>query len=287
MDPYLGLLKKIFKEKMKTGFCFTGEGARGAVQAGIVKGLSDIGIAPDLTIGISSGSICSASYAYLGPDGLFEMWKNVKNIFSVFGLNYNMLTRSGVMNQKPMEKIVLKAMKNNPICESIVSKMNIETGELVYVSNFKTKKVDFAESVLASVAITGLVEDREGWVDAGSRQLAPLEQAISFGCDKIYVIMGRPFSLSQWTKPKGFFKNIKMAFRALDISLQEIMIRDISQFINKGYNFNKNVEIFLVEPNELFYESVEFSKCEKGVYLGKNNFSILDKKEIKKFINHE
>jgi NTE family protein len=270
---------------MKTGFCFTGEGARGAIQAGIVKGLDEMGVKPDLTIGISSGSICSASYSYLGANGLFAMWKNVKNIFSVFGLNYNVFTKSGILNQNPMKKIVLNAMKNNPICESIVSKMNIETGELAYVSNFKVKESEFIDSVLASVAITGLVEDRNGWVDAGSRQLAPLKQAVDLGCDKIYVIMGRPFSISYWNRPKGFFKHAKMAFRALDISLQEIMIRDISQFLKKSET-NQNVEIFLVEPNNLFYDSVEFNKCKEGVYLGKDNFSILDRREIKKFVKN-
>lgn len=270
---------------MKTGFCFTGEGARGAIQAGIVTGLDNLNIKPDITIGVSSGSICSASYAYLGASGLFDMWKNVKNIFSVFGINYNIFTKSGIMNQNPMKKIVLRAMKNEPICESIVSKMNIETGELAYVSNFKTNKKEFCESVLASVAITGLVEDKDGWVDAGSRQLAPLKQAIDLGCSKIYVIMGRPFSLSQWSKPKGFFKHAKMAFRALDISLQEIMIRDISQFLKKE-EISENIEIFLVEPHNLFYDSVEFNKCKEGVYLGKDNFSILDKREIKKFIKN-
>jgi len=76
-----------------------------------------------------------------------------------------------------------------------------------------------------------------------------------------------------------------MAFRALDISLQEIMIRDISQFLKKSET-NQNVEIFLVEPNNLFYDSVEFNKCKEGVYLGKDNFSILDRREIKKFVKN-
>lgn len=266
---------------MKIGFCFTGEGARGAIQAGIVKGLDSKGIKPDITIGISSGSICSASYSYLGPDGLFDMWSNIKNIFSVFGLNFNIFTKTGLLNQHPMERIVSKSMENKPICESLVCKMNIETGEMNYVSNMQVDKDFFKESILASVAITGLVEDRDGWVDAGSRQLAPLKQAIELGCDKIYVIMGRPFSLVQWSKPTGFFKNAKMAFRALDISLHEMMTRDINQFLK-----NKKIksEIFLVEPNKFLYDSTEFKKCKEGAEFGIDNFTILDKKEIKKFL---
>lgn len=266
---------------MKTGFCFTGEGARGAIQAGIALGLYERSIQADLTIGISSGSICAASYSYLGPEGLYDMWGNVNNIFDVFGINYNFLIKRGLLNQKPMEKIVKDSMKNNPICESIVTKMNIETGEMQYVSNFFVSKKDFEESVLSSVAITALVEDRDGWVDAGSRQLAPLKQAIQNGCDKVYVIMGRPLALSYWKKPeKGILKQVKMAFRALDISLYEIMIRDINYFMNK----HEEVEIFLVEPNDLYYESIEFNKCKKGIEIGKKEFTILNKKDIKNLL---
>jgi predicted acylesterase/phospholipase RssA len=263
---------------MKIGFCFTGEGARGAVQAGIVKSLYDKSIKADLTIGISSGSVCAASYSYLGPDGCYDMWKNIKNIFSVFGLNINLLTKTGLLNQKPMEKIVSNAMLNDPICESIVSKMNIETGELSYISNMIADKEEFKNSLLASVAITGLVEDRDGWVDAGSRQLAPLKQAIELGCDKVYVIMGRPLFLSQWKKPKGILKSVKMVLRALDITLYEIMIRDINTFLNSS----DKTQIYLAEPTDLFYESTEFNKCSQGVNYGKDNFRILNKRDLKK-----
>lgn len=52
----------------KVCFCYSGEGARGSIQAGITKSLIDRGIKPDITIGVSSGSVCAASYSYLGPD---------------------------------------------------------------------------------------------------------------------------------------------------------------------------------------------------------------------------
>jgi predicted acylesterase/phospholipase RssA len=110
----------------KIGFCFTGEGARGSIQSGIALGLHKQGIDADFTIGISSGSICAASYAYLGPQGVSDMWSDIKNIFDVFGFNYNFFWKSGLLNQKPMEKIVRKAVQNQPICESVVVRMKIE-----------------------------------------------------------------------------------------------------------------------------------------------------------------
>lgn len=267
--------------KDKVGFCFTGEGARGAVQAGIALGLHEQGIDADFTIGISSGSVCSASYSYLGPKGLADLWSSVKNIFSVFGINYNFLWKRGLMNQKPMKKTLSKAMENEPICESVVVRMNIEDGFMDYVSNKLVDKEDFEEAVLASVAITSLVEDRDGWVDAGSRQIAPLEQCIHSGCNKIYVIMGRRLTIDPWKKPRGFLSSLKMGMRAFDVTLQEMMIRDINRCLKKigdmGY---KGIDVYLVEPNETFYESANFRKCKEGVVYGKANFEIHDKKAL-------
>lgn len=269
----------------KIGFCFTGEGARGSIQAGIALGLHKQGIDAEFTIGVSSGSICAASYSHLGPQGLADMWSNINGIFDVFGFNYSFLWRRGLLNQKPMEKIVTKAVQQKPICESVVVRMNIEDGYMDYVSNHNVTQDEFAEAVLGSVAITALVEDRNGWVDAGSRQLAPLEQCIQHGCDEIYVIMGRRFDIDDWKKPSGFMPALKMAYRALDISLNEIMMRDINLCLkNEGEAEYKGINIHLVEPNETYFETIEFNKCKKGVEYGQNNFQIKDRKGIMSYM---
>lgn len=269
------------EEVSKIGFCFTGEGARGSVQAGIALGLHRQGINADFTIGISSGSVCSASYAHLGPEGMAEMWSSIKNIFHVFGVNWGMLWRRGLLNQKPMERIVRAAVKNSPLCESVVARMNIMDGRMDYVSNMSCSPDEFAEAVLGSVAITALVEDRDGWVDAGSRQLAPLEQCIEAGCRDIYVIMGRKFAIEEWKMPSGLFSAAKMGFRALDISLSEIMIRDINKCLkSEGEPGYRGVKIHLVEPDETPFESVEFNRCAEGVRYGIENFSMSDRKGI-------
>lgn len=265
----------------RVGFCFTGEGARGSVQAGIVLGLERMGIKADFAIGISSGSVCAASYAHLGAKGMAEMWSSINGVFDVFGFNWKMLWSRGLLNQKPMEKIVRKAVLNPPTCESVVARMNIEDGRMEYVSNKSCSPEDFAEAVLGSVAITALVEDRNGWVDAGSRQIAPLEQCIDAGCKEIYVIMGRRFMIERWKMPSGFLCATKMAFRALDISLNEFMMRDINKCIrNEGEPGYKGVNIHLVEPNETLFESVDFRRCREGVKYGTENFTVSDRRGL-------
>lgn len=266
----------------RIGFCFTGEGARGSVQAGIALGLHRQGIDADFTIGISSGSVCAASYAYLGPQGLADMWSGVSNIFDVFGFNWNFPWKSGLLNQKPMERILRKAMTNDPICESVVVRMNIEDGRMEYVSNKNCSSGEFGEAVLGAVAITALVEDRNGWVDAGSRQLAPLEQCMEAGCDEIYVIMGRKFNIERWERPRGFMHAVKMAYRALDISLNEIMMRDITKCLkNEGEFGYKGINIHLVEPDETPFQTIEFNKCKYGVGYGLDNYTTSDRRGMR------
>lgn len=253
----------------KICFCYSGEGARGSIQAGITKSLIDNGIVPDLTIGVSSGSICASSYGYLGADGLVDLWNSIHSILDVFGFNYDFLWRTGFLNSWPLEKRIKKIIHDNPLCESIVSKLNIENGRIEYVSNKTSDKQKFIESIIASIAITTLVEDKNGWVDAGSRQLAPIDQAVSLGATDIYIITGRPMELQYWIKPKGFLSLFKLGLRALDISLYELMLRDINNWINDIDKIKKNdIDITLLQPKDFIFESTEFSKCTVGTRYG-------------------
>lgn len=260
----------------KIGFCFSGEGARGSVQAGIALALHQKGINPDLTIGISSGSACSAMYSFFGAEGLANVWSNIHSIFDVFSFNWSFLWSTGLFNQKPMHKIMQRALKCEPVCEGIVARLNIETGLVDYVSNKEVSKEEFCEAALGAVAITALVQDRNGWVDAGSRQLTPLKQCIDYGCNEIYVILGRPLIFPQWKKPRGIGSALWMGYRALDISLYEIMLRDLDDSVNYP-----DVTIHLMEPKEQLFNSIMFRKCKLGVRYGLTEFSEHENQGIK------
>lgn len=265
----------------KICFCYSGEGARGSIQAGITKALIYQGIKPDLTIGVSSGSICAASYSYLDADGLVNLWNSIDNILDIFEFNYNFMWKSGILNSKPLYKRVQSIIHSSPICESIVSKLNIETGEIKYVSNKYSSTEEFIDSVVASIAITTLIEDKDGWVDAGSRVLTPIDHAVSLGCSDVYIITGRPMQLSYWKKPKGWLSLFKFGLRALDISLYELMLRDINNWINKPDKITKNnLNITLLQPKDFIFESTEFSKCRFGTEYGLTEYNSYNPMQI-------
>lgn len=270
----------------KVCFCYSGEGARGSIQAGITKSLVSQGIKPDVTIGVSSGSVCASSYSYLGADGLVDLWNSIDSILDVFGFNYNFLWKSGLLNSKPLRKRIESIVNDNPICESIVSKLNIESGEIKYISNKKSTRPEFIDSVIASIAITTLVEDNGGWVDAGSRVLTPIDHAVSLGCSDIYIITGRPMQLSYWNKPKGWLSLFKMGLRALDVSLYELMLRDISNWIYDPTKLEKyDINVTLIQPRDFVFESTEFKKCKIGTEYGFHHYSIYNPAQIQSLFN--
>jgi predicted patatin/cPLA2 family phospholipase len=265
---------------MKTGFCFSGEGARGSVQAGIALSLYHRGIKPDLVIGTSSGTACSIGYAYKGAQGLADLWSSVKNILSLFSLNWQFLWDTGFFKQKPMEKILFDMVKNEPVCESIVLRMHIETGEVQYVSNLDVSSEEFAEAALCGVAVTAMVADRNGWVDAGSREMAPLQTCIEKGCDEIYIILGRPFAFPQWKKPRrGPFKFALMGYRALDISLFEMLLRDINKCLS-----NPDVKLHIMEPIAQPFDSILFRRCKFGVQYGMTQYREIQHEDVQNLV---
>lgn len=270
----------------KICFCYSGEGARGSIQAGITKSLVDSGIKPAITIGVSSGSVCASSYSYLGAEGLVDLWSSIDSILDVFGFNYNFLWKSGLLNSKPLEQRIKNVIHSYPFCESIVSKLNIENGEIRYVSNKESTRQEFIDSVVASIAITTLVEDKDGWVDAGSRVLTPIDHAVSLGCSDIYIITGRPMQLAQWNKPKGWLSLFKFGLRALDISLYELMLRDINNWINDPEKIAKyNVNITLLQPKDFVFESTEFKQCKFGTEYGVNNYESYNPLQMQALFN--
>lgn len=265
----------------KICFCYSGEGARGSIQAGITKSLISQGIKPDLTIGVSSGSVCAASYSYLDADGLIDLWNGIDSILDVFGFNYNFLWKSGLLNSKPLLKKVTSVVNREAICESIVSKLNIETGEVRYVSNKSSSTQEFIDSVVSSIAITTLIEDKNGWVDAGSRVLTPIDHAVSLDCSDIYIITGRPMQLAYWKKPQGWLSLFKFGLRALDISLYELMLRDINNWISDPEKIQKHkVNITLIQPQDFIFESTEFSKCKIGTEYGEKHHIVYNPMEM-------
>ena len=253
----------------KIAFCFSGEGARGAVQAGIALSLAQKGIKPDLTIGSSSGAICAAGYSYLNPTGLANLWSSIDSLWKVFGFNWNFLWNTGLLNQKPAEKYIVTALENEPSCEVIIPRLNVYTGVIEYISNKYIPKEEFGEAVLCAFAIPGLVSPRNDYVDAAFMVETPLQQAIDLGCTEIHVILGSPLGPTPFTMPTGLLKFAYVFAQAFELTLEQLIMLDVLNYIKSG----NSIPIHVYQPKSYIYSALDFAQCPKGVSYGMENYT--------------
>lgn len=88
--------------------------------------------------------------------------------------------------------------------------------------------------------------------------------------------------LQYWNKPTGFLSLFKLGLRALDISLYELMLRDINNWIKDRYKIQSHdLNITLVQPKDFIFESVEFSKCKNGTEYGLTQYDMYNPTEMR------
>lgn len=287
---------------MKTAFVFTGCGALGAFQAGAAWGLTiGHGIKPDNVYGVSSGAVNAIAYSFLGATGNVDFWNQLTKFSDAFETNiWNMLFRQGdgiLRHGKRMTKWWAEAMDQamyEAACAmpATVYTLDAATGALC-PRKFSPPYTnwDAPDIGMASCAVPGMCQSWRGRVDAGTRVLAPLKDAIDDGADRIFVISGR--LVGQDEERKMFWPRAAAAgYYAVDSALTEIMRRDLAtaETINQavfakakdlafdsasilakfrdGAN-HRLIDIQLVQPKATIGGPVDFDKCRSFVDLGK------------------
>lgn len=280
----------------KTAFVLTGEGAKGAWQAGAMLNLANNNIIPDALYGVSSGAVNSIGFALAGPQELYEIWRNIKGLRDVFSFNrFSFLWATGFFNSKPIRKVLSKFTSNAFRCDVAVPSVNAISGNIHWIE-FKAGQsypaTEIETAFGAAIAISCLVEASNGFIDGGCRILAPLKRAIIEGADQIYIITGRPMNKNPPFDGKGLWlggrimKAATYGYRSVDLLMHQIILNDleVAQSINtvtknalnremavlKGTEISKAryVKIFMVAPKEHIGGALEFSKCRENVTKG-------------------
>lgn len=258
------------------GVCFSGEGARGAIQAAILKQLltkNHKGMKVDFVTGTSSGAINASMYSRRGIDELIELWRGVNNLSNIFEFNkVSVLWKSGAFNQNPAKKLIDEVFSKpdfyNSECE--IPYCNLETGKVEWdVLNTK-------EGLLRAFAMSGIVETNI-YADAGIALMTPLLRPIERGCDKIIIILGRNlYNASTWKANQGLVNILKkpigeivrVGMRSIEIMLFTILKRDIEVCIEKNSNPNyKKIDLEVWGPTIETWGTFEFEKAHLGIDL--------------------
>ena len=257
----------------KKAMVFVGEGARGAWQAGVACRILDE-VKPHAVFGISSGAVNAICLAYAPKNYLWELWENVKSINDIFSFNYFTFYKArGLFNSRKVGNVADRFFKadrrESYPREASVARCDAATGVLEY--HTVSPGVDTRQHVTGllrdAICISGLIEPREGtnYVDAGSRELNPIGQAVELGFEEIHVIIGSGLEAPKFQATWKLFPSVEYAIRSLFISMHESMLNDLADVRLKA------VDVYVYVPTFELPGNLEFKKCKEMLVDGYYN----------------
>lgn len=185
---------------MTTAFVLSGGGNLGAAQVGMLLGLADRGVVPDLLVGTSAGAI-NASYLAAGPSAeriaaLADIWTGLRRT-DVFPSSMRLLSRAAagradhLVDPEPLRRLLSRHLGDRGIEECrwplAVVATEVTTGREVVLTSG-----GLVDAVMASAAIPGLFPpvDLHGHtlMDGGVVNHAPIATAEALGADIVYVL---------------------------------------------------------------------------------------------------
>jgi predicted acylesterase/phospholipase RssA len=243
---------------------FSGEGAKGGFQAAIALQRAQ---QPDLVIGTSSGAVNAVGYAYLGPQGLVNLWKTINSTSQVFRLSVlDALVGNGLYSSAPINKILQDVIYDNkPSCEVIVTRASDETGALEYVSNRAVGTDEFYEAVCDAIAIPAVVDHPDGFVDGVVGTDLPLSYAIQCGATDLTAIIGTPpIPYAVTSKAWPVFDFISRGYRFVDLLLNQVMFGDLA-VCTLRQQINPSITLRVYGPRGYLFEPLDFASTVHGV----------------------
>lgn len=216
------------------GVVLSGGGAKGSGQLGMIKYAYEKGIRPDFISGISVGSLNATLWAQeQNLDLLASLWRGIKGNSDIYRKNWFRpckLYRS-LYDNKPLKRKINKyvdteKLKNSPI-ELQIGVVQLQSGAYLIVDRFND---DYQNLLLASTAIPVVFPavswQKREYVDGGVRNVAPLKQAIDFGCTSIYIF--HCYSLEFVPEEKKIKNLVNIGVRSFAVMYNEILKNDIN-----------------------------------------------------------
>jgi NTE family protein len=246
-----------------------GGGAKGSFQAGVIEQL--VRERFDMVVGTSAGALNAVGYAHLGTSGLLDMWRGINGRGDFFSRSW-LPPFSGVFSTYPLRKIVRSVIEKRPICDVWVSRVCLETGDLLYS---KPGDVDYEDAIISSCSIPGAIEpvrrDKLTFVDGGVRENCPLKRAIDFGANEITIVLCNPTAEKVWRDRGGVVPAAAYIIRAIDLACHELLIGDLDAVVKKNSDPNKRkIKVRLFAPDKEPMDTLDFSpdKIRSAIKLG-------------------
>jgi len=223
---------------MTTAFVLSGGASLGAVQVGMLQGLAERGVRPDLVFGSSAGAI-NAAWVAGDPqlarlDDLATIWTGLRSreIFPVrpligllgfLGQRDSLVPPTGL--RRLLERHVSFTRLEDAAIPIAVIATEVTTGREVVLD-----RGDTVDAVLASAAIPAVFPpvtiDGRVLMDGGVVNNTPISNAVDAGATRIYVLpTGYACALSR--APRSA---LGMTLQAISLLIEQQLIRDVEEF---------------------------------------------------------
>lgn len=223
---------------MTTAFVLSGGASLGAVQVGMLLGLAEAGITPDLIVGTSVGAV-NGGWVATRPDvdgigALADVWRSLSrnDVFPthpIVGLLGFLGQRPNLVPDKGLRRLItdhlrFSRLENAPIPLHVVA-TDVLSGQDVLLSSG-----DAVDAIMASAAIPAVLPpvniDGRGLMDRGVVNNTPLSHAMALGADLVWVLpTGYACDLPE--PPHGA---LAMALHAVTLTVNQRLAVDVARF---------------------------------------------------------
>lgn len=223
---------------MTTAFVLSGGGSLGSVQVGMLLGLAEAGISPDLIVGTSVGALNGGWIAsrsdVAGIEDLARLWRSlsrqkvfptnpVHGFLGFVGQRHSLVPDSG-LRRLLVDNLQFTRLEQAPIPFHVVA-TEVLSGEDVLLSSGNA-----VDAIAASAAIPAILPPvRIGdhmLIDGGVVNNTPLSHAISLGATTVWVLP-TGFACALPKPPRG---TLAMALHAMTLAINQRLAADIDRF---------------------------------------------------------
>jgi len=234
---------------MTTAFVLSGGASLGAIQVGMLLGLADEGITPDLIVGTSVGAV-NGGWIASRPDAtgigaLADLWRSLsrKDIFPThpiagllgfLGRRPHLVPNSG-LRRLLTDQLGFARLEDAPIPLHVVA-TDVISGTDVLLSSG-----DVVDAIAASAAIPGIfppvnINGRD-LMDGGVVNNTPLSHAVALGADRVWVLP-TGYSCALPASPRAA---LTMALHALTLTVNHRLAVDVTRC-------EQAVELHVIRP---------------------------------------
>ncbi|OBJ87432.1 alpha/beta hydrolase [Mycobacterium gordonae] len=221
---------------MTTAFVLSGGASLGSIQVGMLLGLAEVGITPDLIVGTSVGAVNGAWVAsrpdVAGITALADLWRSLSrdDVFPtrpITGLLGFLGWRSNLVPPTRLRRILMEhlgfsRLEDAPIPLHVVG-TDVLSGQDVLLSSG-----DAVDAIAASAAIPAIFPpvtiDGRALMDGGVVNNAPLSHAVVLGADLVWVLP-TGYSCALPETPRGA---LALALHALTLTVNQRLALDVA-----------------------------------------------------------